>query len=218
MTPAEQIASWADRLSAMSATGLKFTKDFYDHECYEIIQQIALEMLALANGQQLDELEPLRQIMLTHASPFVAGVAAVIDEDGMILLQHRADNLLWCMPGGALEVGETPAQGVVREVLEETGIRCTPVALVGVYDNRLWKARVAQHMYTFTFLCQPRDGKKVAQPASHILETVEIQWFAEHELPEKLLEGHRQRISHAFQAWRGNQRAYFDIEVERTSR
>jgi 8-oxo-dGTP pyrophosphatase MutT (NUDIX family) len=210
MTPAEQIALWADRLSAISATGLRFTKDFYDREHYEIIQQIALEMLALANGQQLDELEPLRQTLLVHPTPFVAGTAAVIDEDGMILLQHRADNLLWSMPGGALEVGETPAQGVVREVLEETGIGCEPVALVGVYDKRLWKARVAQHIYIFTFLCRPLDGKNIAQPASHMLETVEIGWFAEHDLPEELSEGHRQRISHAFQAWRGNQRTYFD--------
>lgn len=211
MTPAEQIALWADRLSAMSATGLHFTKDFYDHERYEIVQQIALEMLARANGQQLDELEPLRQTLLTHATPFVAGTAAVIDDDGMILLQHRADDLLWCMPGGALEVGETPAQGVAREVLEETGIRCTPVMLVGVYDNRLWEERVAQHLYKFTFLCQPRDGKKAAQPASHMLETLETGWFAEYNLPEPLFEGHRQRISDAFHAWRGNERTYFDV-------
>lgn len=210
MTPAEQIALWADRLSAMSATGLKFTKDFYDHERYEIIQQITLEMLALANGQQLDELEPLRQTLMVHPTPFVAGTAAVIDEDGTILLQRRADNFLWGMPGGAMEVGETPAHGVVREVLEETGIRCEPIALVGVYDNRLWEARVAQHLYKFTFLCRPLDGKNRAQPASHMLETVEIGWFAEHDLPEKLVEGHRPRINHAFQAWRGKQRAYFD--------
>jgi 8-oxo-dGTP pyrophosphatase MutT (NUDIX family) len=48
----------------------------------------------------------------------------VIDPQGRILLMQRTDDRKWAMPGGGLEVGETPAAGVVREAFEETGVRC----------------------------------------------------------------------------------------------
>lgn len=41
----------------------------------------------------------------------------------------------WSLPGGVLETGETLQQGVVREVIEETGLDVEPLNLVGVYDR-----------------------------------------------------------------------------------
>ena len=57
-------------------------------------------------------------------SPLV-GVGAVIIEPGRVVLVKRGHPPLageWSIPGGALEVGETLREAVVREVLEETGI------------------------------------------------------------------------------------------------
>jgi ADP-ribose pyrophosphatase YjhB (NUDIX family) len=167
-------------------------------------------MLALATDQPVAALEPLRATIFARSSPLVAGTAAVIDDQGRILLQRRADNRLWNMPGGVLEVGETPAAGVVREALEETGVRCEPVALVGVYDNRRWETGVAQHLYKFTFLCQPLDGGEPIAAPSHAIETAEIGWFAEEALPDDLFAGHVKRIEDAFALWRGEQQAHFD--------
>jgi ADP-ribose pyrophosphatase YjhB (NUDIX family) len=210
MTPTEQIAFWSDRLRDMAAAGLKYAQNIYDHERYAAIQQIAVEMLALAAARPLAEIEPLREAIFSRASPLLAGTAAVIDDDGEILLMRRSDNRLWNMPGGILEVGETPAAGVVREALEETGVRCEPVALVGVYDNRLWETGVIQHLYKFTFLCKPLDGGQVRETPSHAIETLEIGWFAEDALPDDLFAGHVQRVRDAFRVWRGEQRAFFD--------
>src|SRR5690606_34136813 len=50
----------------------------------------------------------------------VAGV--VVREDGRLLAIRRADNGTWELPGGVLELNETPEAGVAREVWEETGI------------------------------------------------------------------------------------------------
>jgi ADP-ribose pyrophosphatase YjhB (NUDIX family) len=210
MTPAEQIAFWADKLRDMAATGLKYSQNLYDHERYQSIQQIAIEMLALATERPIDELEPLRETIFSRSSPLVAGTAAIIGDDAKILLMRRSDNRLWNMPGGILEVGETPAGGVVREALEETGVRCEAVALVGVYDNRKWETNVAQHLYKFTFLCRPLDADLPHEPASHAIETLEIGWFAEDALPDDLFAGHVQRVHDAFRVWRGEQRAHFD--------
>jgi ADP-ribose pyrophosphatase YjhB (NUDIX family) len=213
MTSAEQIAFWSDKLRDMAATGLKYAQNIYDHERYQAIQQIALEMLALATERPLGELEPLRESIFSRSSPLVAGTAAIIGDDGKILLMRRSDNRLWNMPGGILEVGETPAGGVVREALEETGVRCEPIALVGVYDNRKWETGVIQHLYKFTFLCRPLDIGQPREPASHAIETLEIGWFAENALPDDLFAGHVQRVRDAFRVWRGEQRAHFDSDA-----
>jgi ADP-ribose pyrophosphatase YjhB (NUDIX family) len=64
-----------------------------------------------------------------------AVTAVVTDGSGAILLQRRADNGLWALPGGVVEVGETVAQTIVREVKEETGLDVEPTELVGVYSD-----------------------------------------------------------------------------------
>jgi ADP-ribose pyrophosphatase YjhB (NUDIX family) len=61
--------------------------------------------------------------------------AAIFDEQGRILLTRRTDNGQWCMPGGAVESGESVAEACEREVLEETGLRVRVKRLVGVYSH-----------------------------------------------------------------------------------
>jgi 8-oxo-dGTP pyrophosphatase MutT (NUDIX family) len=65
-------------------------------------------------------------------------VAAVIEQDGRFLLveEHAADGLRLNTPAGHLDPGESPAEGCVRETLEETAHHFTPTALVGVYMAR----------------------------------------------------------------------------------
>lgn len=65
-------------------------------------------------------------------------VAAVIERDGRYLLveEHTPEGLRLNNPAGHLDPGESPAQGVARETLEETAHAFTPRALVGVYLSR----------------------------------------------------------------------------------
>ena len=52
-----------------------------------------------------------------------------------VLLVHRSDYDLWNLPGGGLEKGESPWQGVIREVKEETGLNVSVTRLAGVYSK-----------------------------------------------------------------------------------
>ena len=63
----------------------------------------------------------------------VAGV--VVREDGRILAIRRRDNGQYEAPGGVLEREERIEDGLVREILEETGLRVAPERLTGIYKN-----------------------------------------------------------------------------------
>jgi len=115
---------WADKLRDISAVGLQHAPTIYDREPNAGVQTIAMEMVALATAQSLAAVKPLRTTHISRPGPVVAGTAAVVDEAGTILLMRRSDNGLWNMPGGGMEVGETPVAGVMREAYEETGVRC----------------------------------------------------------------------------------------------
>jgi phosphatase NudJ len=75
-------------------------------------------------------------------------VAAVIarddpttgDERYLLVEEHTADGLRLNNPAGHLEQGESPLQGVEREVLEETACRFEAVAWLGVYLARFQRA------------------------------------------------------------------------------
>lgn len=65
--------------------------------------------------------------------PYLA-VSAAIFRDGRVLIVRRARPPalgLYTLPGGGVELGETLAEAVIREVREETGLDVEPVALAG---------------------------------------------------------------------------------------
>jgi len=209
---AQQLTSWADILRDRSALGLYYTSNIYDREHYQKIQEVAMEMAAAATSLSTDEIEPLRTTFFARPSPIPSCDAAVIDHAGRILLICRADNASWAMPGGGIAVGETPAQATVREVLEETGVRCEPVALVGIHDSRFCGSVDPFHLYHLLFLCRPLsdDDNDNRETPTHVHEVLEMDWFTEQSIPANLHPGHAPRLKGAFRVWHGDRQAYFD--------
>ncbi|MFI2027697.1 NUDIX hydrolase [Streptomyces buecherae] len=67
---------------------------------------------------------------------FLPAVSAIVfDDDGRVLLARRSDNGRWSIIGGISELGEQPARTAVREVYEETAVRCVPERLVLVQSQ-----------------------------------------------------------------------------------
>lgn len=56
-------------------------------------------------------------------------------EHTKILLTRRADNQRWCLPGGAMDPGESVTEACEREMWEETGLLVRVVRLLGVYST-----------------------------------------------------------------------------------
>ena len=116
----------------------------------------------------------------------VVGIAAVArTADGRFLLVRRADNGLWCLPGGTLEWGETLASGIGRELEEEAGVEAHEVVRVlGAWSDPMRDPRF--HAVTIGVACKVEPP---AKPPKNPLEIREAKLFAEEDLPERLAFG-----------------------------
>lgn len=99
-----------------------------------------------------------RWLIWQGASKFTVGVAAVcLNPQGqMLLLEHRFHNENpWGFPGGWVDRGESPLQGIVREVREETGLEATVQGVLSVTGDGEW--------VEIFYLCHVPDEPPVIQ-------------------------------------------------------
>jgi ADP-ribose pyrophosphatase YjhB (NUDIX family) len=125
-----------------------------------------------------------------------AASAVVVDQAGRILLHRRADNELWSIPGGGMEVGERIADTVVREVKEETGLEVEPEAIVGIYSNPRHVVEYGdgevRQQFSVCFACRLVGGELAASD-----ESLEVGFFTPVEIEAlPMHESIRLRIRH----------------------
>ena len=109
--------------------------------------------------------------------PYLA-VSAVIVRGSTFLVVRRARppmQGLFTLPGGAVETGESLAQAVQREVLEETGLSVEPVALAGTREvvSRDDTGRVQRHFVILAFAARWIAGEPTLNE-----ELSEARWIA----------------------------------------
>jgi len=100
-----------------------------------------------------------------HQLVLVPSVTAVVTDDdaGQVVLVRSRDTGCWVLPGGAIDPGESPADAVVRETWEETGLVVEPVRLCGVWGGRpefritYANGDVVEYVMT-VFACRRLDG------------------------------------------------------------
>ncbi len=103
----------------------------------------------------------------------------------------RRGRLLWSLPKGHIELGETAEQTAIREVAEETGIRGSVLAALGridywfVTDGR--RVHKTVHHYLMRFL-----GGELSDDD---LEVAEVAWVPLQELPSRLAYADERRLA-----------------------
>lgn len=114
---------------------------------------------------------------------FVGARAVIRDEHGRLLLIRRADNGLWALPAGAMELGESITDCAAREVREETGLvalRTTPFAVYSgpayTFTNMFGDT---YQLYMTSFRIDDWGGDLVRTTD----ETTDARFFAPDELP-----------------------------------
>ena len=111
----------------------------------------------------------------------IVGVGAVIVHEGRVLLIQRGSEPLkghWTLPGGALELGESLAQGVMREVREETGLEVQIIELVELLDRiHHQDNRVRYHYVIADYLCRVTGGElQAASDAAAVRWVERAEW------------------------------------------
>ncbi|WP_440117729.1 NUDIX domain-containing protein [Paenibacillus sp. QZ-Y1] len=115
---------------------------------------------------------------------FMPGVAGIIrNNQEEILFGRKHNETTWGLIAGAIELGETPAQAMIREALEETGLVIEPDRIIGVYggeEQRFTYRNGHQVEYlTIVFECKIKDGQLTPDHE----EMKDLQFFPEHKLP-----------------------------------
>jgi ADP-ribose pyrophosphatase YjhB (NUDIX family) len=199
----QDLLRWSESLAGIARTGLGFTQSLYEQERFEEVLKVAGDIRAAASGEHhAHELvgEWMKMVGVGvpgYVTPKVAVGAVVGNDKGQILLVQRADSGIWLYPTGWADIGYSPAEVAVKEVLEETGIHCVPERLIAVLDG-LRLGFTAVPLYSMVFYCRAVGGELVAHP----LECADVGWFSEEDMPGPMAGAARWR-STAFAAIRG---------------
>jgi ADP-ribose pyrophosphatase YjhB (NUDIX family) len=174
---------WARELQAISQTGLTYARDPYDQERYLALRSIASKIMAAHTGTPIERIATLFRGETGYVTPKVAVRGAIFDEHSRVLMVREiADSGRWALPGGWAEANLTAAENVVKEVREESGFEVRVRKLAAVWD----RTRQGHPAGVFSccklyFICDIVGGA-----ARTSLETSEVGWFAEDELPSDL--------------------------------
>ncbi len=136
-----------------------------------------------------------------HRMPDVllpSACAVIFDAHGKLLLQQRADNGHWGLPGGRMDAGESIDHTAIRETLEETGFIVRIRRLIGVYSapasysiSSYPDGRLVQYL-NLSFECEIIGGEMMLSE-----ESTDIGFFDVKALPEPILLSHKLRIQDA---------------------
>jgi 8-oxo-dGTP pyrophosphatase MutT (NUDIX family) len=103
----------------------------------------------------------------------------------------RKGRLLWSLPKGHIEAGETPEQTAVREVTEETGITGRVVASIGVIDYWFVAGNRRVHKTVHHFLLEAVGGEL----SDDDVEVAEVAWVPLGELEDVLAYADERRLA-----------------------
>lgn len=127
-----------------------------------------------------------------------ATVQGWIEREGKFLILERAEEPFagrWDLPGGFVEMGESPAEAVVREVREETGLSVQPTELIGAYTSEYGNA--GRHTVDIAYLCRIDHGDFVLDED----EKSDAAWVSLADMPELAFAGERRALSDLRERW-----------------
>ena len=101
----------------------------------------------------------------------------ILSQSGKILLQKRADKGTWGLPGGAIELGESAVEALVREFYEETGLKVTVKKLLNVYTKYSDSYPNGDEAQVITILYLVKPENTVSNNSFVSDETLDLDFF-----------------------------------------
>lgn len=181
--PDPQWLIWAKKLQAIAQNGLTFADSHFDEERYQAVRAIAAEMIAAQSEADAGQILTLFDGEIGYATPKVDARGAVFTDAGILLVREISDGG-WTLPGGWVDLYESPSQAIVREIREESGYETRAVKLLALWDRELHgHTPNPHHTYKIVFLCELIGGE-----AKESVETDGVGFFARNAIPPLSIE------------------------------
>ena len=174
--------TWARELQAIAQTGLAFTRDPLDRERYEHVREPSARIFHSRTGTSVDRIVDLFARETGYATPSwtFAPLFSTIRIDCCWCARSRMVDAGRCQ--GVGDVNVTPAENAVKEVREKSGYTVTVTKLAAVLDRtRQGHPDGVFSCCNMYFLCELVGGE-----ATTGIETSEVQWFSEQNIPADL--------------------------------
>ncbi len=166
-------------MRALAQNGLTFTRDPFDRERYTELQRLAADLLAGELAIPAERAEAFWNGEEGYATPKVDVRGGVFVAEQVLLVRERADGR-WTLPGGWVDVNDSPAAAVEREIHEESGYHARAVKLAALLDRRKHPHPPSiHHIYKLMFVCELTGGV-----AALSTETDAVAFFPVRALPE----------------------------------
>ncbi len=126
----------------------------------------------------------LRKLVGHRPLMATAAMCIIYDEEKGLLLEKRSDNGAWCVPGGAIELGESLEDALRREVKEETNLDiANPVFFdVKASVHMVYPNKDEVYYTDIVYVVTEFSGE-----LGHDGESTELTWFKMDELPDNIL-------------------------------
>jgi 8-oxo-dGTP diphosphatase len=136
-----------------------------------------------------------REERFVYESPLPAATGLIVDRrNGLLLVLRNRDpgKHEWALPGGFVEVGESPVEAAVRELREETGLAVSHPSLIDIVhqNSDFYGTSILIIGYHFDRI----DGD--VRPGD---DAEEARFFDRHRLPALAFEGHRRIVRTFFE-------------------
>lgn len=170
---------WVLEIQAIAQNGLAYCGNEFDRERYIRLREISAEMASMNSQYSFHDINEIFSLERGYATPKLDVRAFILRDKKLLLVQERADSL-WTLPGGWVDVNESPSESVIRETREETGFNISVIRLLALWDKQKhdhppqWP-----HAYKFFFHCEIISG----EPKEN-LEISKIDFFDVKELPQ----------------------------------
>lgn len=165
-------------IQAIAQAGLTYSEGPFDQQRYQQLLIIASELASHCTNQTSEQIHSFFSLEKGYQTPKIDVRAVILKDEHILLVKERSDER-WALPGGWVDVNESPSESVIREVLEETGYQASALKLLAFWDKQKhdhppeWP-----HAYKCFFHCDILSGR----PKEN-LEISAIDFFSFQKLP-----------------------------------
>lgn len=170
---------WAQRIQAISQSGIAFSKDVYDLERYDALREISVEIMQEHTGMEMQKVKDLFAGEKGYQTLKMDVRGAVFHEGKILMVKENSDDK-WSLPGGFCDIGLSPAENIVKEIQEEAGFKVVPTKLLALLDmNKHSHPPQPFHYYKLFIRCEIVGGE-----ATNGIETSGVDFFRADDLPQ----------------------------------